>query len=348
MKYRPPYLRTTTNPLRDRRRRGKANLFVLPLLTIAALLVWQQLDAGGRVTTGASEACVGAECALPVRGVEASEKAAAPVPPCPACSADPDAWRAQTSVLPPPIGGRSAAVIEGSCGSLILGIGPHERLAPASLTKLVTAMVVRERGALQDRVRVTVDGAALSAEDGSSVMGLQPGMELSVEELLYGLLLPSGNDAALALSDHFGGAAAFVSMMNDLVRRAGLTNTQFMTPDGRDAVEQYSSAFDMAFLGRQMLQDPVLRKIAGSPSFIPNWSGPTVWNANYLLQFYPGALGIKIGYTEAANFTIVSAAVRDGRELYAAVMGTWNLYGDSRRLLDWAFDNTKPACPEKG
>jgi D-alanyl-D-alanine carboxypeptidase len=81
---------------------------------------------------------------------------------------------------------------------------------------------------------------------------------------------------------------------------------------------------------------------------MPEWTGPLLWNGNYLLHIYEGARGVKTGYTEGANYTIVSSAERNGRELFVAVMGSWNLYTDSMRLLDWAFANTKSVCPTSG
>jgi D-alanyl-D-alanine carboxypeptidase (penicillin-binding protein 5/6) len=175
-------------------------------------------------------------------------------------------------------------------------------------------------------------------------MGLEVGMNLSVEELLYGLLLPSGNDAALQLAEHLGGEKQFVGWMNQRVRRLGLSNTHFVNPDGRDAPDHYSSALDMALLGRELMANPALKTIVGTDRFMPNWDQHVLWNGNELLYVYEGANGVKIGYTEQADSTIVAGALRDGRQLIVSVLHGWNLYGDSMRLLNWAFANTKPAC----
>ena len=264
--------------------------------------------------------------------------------PCLYCGQDPALWRKQTSVEPPSVTAKSAAVVESPCGSLIYGNRENERLPPASLTKIVTAMAVVEQARLGERVGVAVNGWDLVTEDSSSVMGLEAGMTLSVQDLLYGLILPSGNDAALALAEYVGGTPRLVDLMNKRVSRLGLTNTRFVNPDGRDAPGQYSSALDMALLGRDFLADTLLGKIAAAPSYQPDWSGGVLWNGNYLLQAYRGAIGVKIGYTDEAGYSMVAAARREGRELIVVVLGSTDLYADAMRLLDWAFLNTTPNC----
>ena len=289
-------------------------------------------------------ACEGDACATPaiafVPQVSVWERE-----PCPYCDADPHFWLLQTDVPPPELLGRTAAVVEGACGRLIYGRGQDERLPPASLTKIVTALVVVEKAQLNERVSIEINGWDLSATDASSIMGLEAGMKLSVEDLLYGLLLPSGNDAALALADYLGGRESFVEEMNSRVQRLGLRNTFLTNPDGRHDDSMYTSAFDIALLGRELMAQPALRQIVGTETYTPDWSGPLLWNGNYLLYYYAPAIGVKTGHTEEANFTIVGAAERDGRELYAAVLRTSNPYWDVRRLLDWALANTHPACP---
>jgi D-alanyl-D-alanine carboxypeptidase len=245
---------------------------------------------------------------------------------------------------PPQIGGRTAALVEGSCGVLIYGLNQDERVPPASLAKMATALVVMDAGRLDDRVTVNVNGWAMAAEDGSSIMGLEEGMNLSVEELLYGMLLPSGNDAALALAEYLGGTARVVGLMNQRAQRLGLRSTQFTNVDGRHNPDLYSTAFEMTVLGREMMANPKLREIASTQRFTPGWSGSQLWNGNYLLYIYPGTLGVKTGYTEEANSTIVAAVERAGRTLYASVMGSWDAYWDAMRLFDWAFNNTSSIC----
>ncbi len=195
-----------------------------------------------------------------------------------------------------------------------------------------------------DIVDIRITGWDLAADDGSSIMGIEAGMRLTVEDLVHGMLLVSGNDAALALAGHFGGTARFVEMMNARVKRLGLANTHFANPDGRDNPAHYSSALDMALLGRALLQDPALRSIVNTKSYLPHWNGRVLWNNNEMIYAYNDAVGVKIGYTEGAEFTIVTGIERDGRLLIASVFGSWNLYTDPVRLLNWAFANTRSAC----
>jgi D-alanyl-D-alanine carboxypeptidase len=227
---------------------------------------------------------------------------------------------------------------------LVYGLNQDVRFPPASLVKMATALVVSDIAKLDDRVTVQINGWNLAAEDGSSIMGLVEGMNLSVEELLYGMLLPSGNDAALALAEHLGGNGRVVGLMNQRVQRLGLQNTQFTNVDGRHNPDLYSTAFDMTVIGREMMANAKLREIASTQRFTPAWSGGQIWNGNYLLYIYPGTLGVKTGYTEEANSTIVAAVERDGRTLYASILGSWDAYWDAMRLFNWAFANTTSTC----
>jgi len=267
-----------------------------------------------------------------------------PAAPQPYANQDPTRWMKTTGVAPPQIYGPNAAVLEASCGQLIYGLRQDERRAPASIAKIVTAMVVAEQARMTDRVDVKVSGWELAMKDGSSTAGLEAGQNVAVEDLLYGLMLPSGNDAALALADHLGGTQTFVAAMNERVRRLGLENSAFANPDGRDAPGQYTSALDMTLLGRELMKDPALRTIAGTKTIPAKWDNHTLWNKNYLVYGYPGANGIKFGYTEGANETVVGSAVRNDRELYVTVLSSDFAYLDAVKLLNWAFTNTQPSC----
>ena len=252
-----------------------------------------------------------------------------------------------SETAPPEITGEAAAVIEQSCGALLYGHNAHERLPPASLTKIVTALVAEERADPSEIVDVQVNSALLNASTGSSVMGLEPGQQLSMRDLLYGLLLPSGNDAAIAIAQHVGGTeAAFVSLMNSEAQELGLPNTHFVNPHGLDQAGLYTSAFDIAVLGRELLARPALATIVGTPTYQPAWDGPPIWNANQLLYDYPESLGVKTGYTADAGQTMVAAAERDGRTVIVSVLGAWDRYADAVGLLEWAFANTTSPCYE--
>jgi D-alanyl-D-alanine carboxypeptidase len=227
---------------------------------------------------------------------------------------------------------------------MIYGTASRERLPPASLNKITTALVVQEFGRPKDIVDITINGWELSVLDDSTIMGLEAGTQVSIEGLLQGLLLLSGNDAAIALAQHFGGEQRFVQRMNDLATRLGLTETSFRNVHGLDADGQHSSAFDLTVLGRALLADPYLAALVSSTEVEATWTDRKVWNGNWLLYIYPDARGIKTGYTEAAGGTIVAAAVRDGRTLVASVLNSADVFYDSMRLFNWAFTRVANVC----
>ncbi len=277
--------------------------------------------------------------------------------------------RPQPLSPPPPVLGRALTVLEEPCGTVLYAVNEHERLPPASLTKILTALVAEERAPLSAQVTVNVDGGELNFTTGSTVMGLKPGMTLSLRDLLYGLLLPSGNDAALAIATYVGGSVpAFVELMNRELQRLGLRDSQFRNPHGLDEEGHYSSAYDMAVLGRLLLHRPELARMVASRTYQPDWPGPLLlhrpelarmvasrtyqpdwpgpllWNSNVFIYRYPGAIGVKIGYTDQARQTIVAAAEREGRRLVVSVLASDDAVGDAERLLDWAFGAFAPQC----
>ncbi|MPZ50480.1 MAG: hypothetical protein GEU75_14480, partial [Dehalococcoidia bacterium] len=260
----------------------------------------------------------------------------------PVATAKPAIPRASTP--PPGVGARAYAIVERDCNALLWGQNERERLPPASLTKIVTALVAEEKASLGEMVDVGVSGSQM-AKRGSSVMGLEPGMEVSVRDLLYGLFLPSGNDAALALAEHIGSNASdFADMMNDTAGRLGMNDSHFSNPHGLDSSALYSSALDMAIAGDAALDDPELAQISVEPDYKPAWDGPELRNGNKLLDMYPGAFGVKIGYTTKARQTIVAAAERDGRQIIVSLFGSENRYTDTIALFDWAFAKAPSAC----
>ena len=245
----------------------------------------------------------------------------------------------------PYVSARSIAVVESSCGALMFGRDEHAEAPPASLTKLMTAAVATDQAAIDTLITSQVDGQALYDETGSTIMGLRPGMQLSLLDLLYGLLLPSGNDAAIAIAEGISGdEATFVDLMNAKAASLALSDTYFTNAHGLYESGLRSSALDMAMLARYVMQNPQLREIVRSVSWQPNWDGPPVWNGNRFLGEYDGADGVKIGYTEESRQTIVASATRDGRRIIATVLQSDDRYQDAQRLLDWAFEQ-ESACP---
>ena len=246
---------------------------------------------------------------------------------------------------PPGIAAYAYAVIEEPCGAFVQGFNEHERYSPASLTKIATALVAAERADIRQTVHVTVDGGALSAENDATVMGLSPGQELSMTDLLYGMLLPSGNDAAVQIAEQVAGNVDdFADLMNEHVADSGLEDTQFQNPHGLDEPGHYTSAYDIAKLGSELLHNPSLAHIVSRRTYQPAWNGPPVSNLNLLLGQYPGALGVKTGYTFQAGQTIVVAAEREGRRYVVSILGSQDIFVDATNLLDWAFESAPSSC----
>jgi D-alanyl-D-alanine carboxypeptidase (penicillin-binding protein 5/6) len=280
----------------------------------------------GIVSTGSSAAL-----AAPEAAAEPAAPTAVPTP------ADPDGF--------PFVSAQSIAVIEGSCGALLYGRDEHRKLPPASLTKLMTAAVATDQADVTTMITSTVDGPALNEATGSTIMGLTPGMTLSLLDLLYGLLLPSGNDAAIAIAEGIAGTEEkFVELMNDKARSLALDETHFTNSHGLYEDGLSSSAHDMAMLARYVMQNADLREIVKSVEWQPAWDGPPLWNGNRLISDYEGADGVKIGYTEESQQTIVASASRDGRRIIVSLMHSQDRYTDSIRLFEWSFAQPS-ACP---
>jgi D-alanyl-D-alanine carboxypeptidase len=238
----------------------------------------------------------------------------------------------------PRISAQYAVVVDEASGQVLWSREGNTPIAPASLTKIVTTLVTLDYARLTDLVTVRVDSRRMP---GSTVMGLYPGEELTVEDLLYGLMLPSGNDAALALAEHVAGTKEnFALLMNEKARSLGLSGSSFVNPHGLDAMGHLSTAHDMAMFAREGMRDPTFRVLSNTQSYsTPRGGGYRLGNLNQLLRRYDGADGVKIGFTNAAGRAIVGSAVRDGHRVYVAMMRSNDIYADSAALLDWAFSN---------
>ena len=308
------------------RRRSRRNQAPLAVLAVAAILS-AVLAFHCRVTpSDGLSGCGGSQCTVEVAGASIT------VTPAPAGDV---AFQSETE--PPPVTALSAAVVDDSCGDLLFDKNAHRRVPPASITKIVTALVAVETTDADDIVTVNVDN--FFAGDGT-VMGLETGMRLSMRVLIYGLLLPSGNDAAVAIARRVAGdVPAFVGRMNAKVRDLGLEDTHFTNPHGLDAAGHYSSAYDMAMLGRYAYKEPLIAEVVRTKQYQPSWEGPELWSGNLLLWLYPEADGMKTGWTEKAGQTMVATAQRNGHRLFVAVMGSQDRYTDVIRLLDWGFEN---------
>lgn len=235
---------------------------------------------------------------------------------------------------------RAAALIDVESGRLLYSSRGDEPMLIASLTKIMTAIVAIENGDLTSKVKV---GKNAFAKEGSSLF-LKQGEEMKLEDMLYGMMLRSGNDAATAIAEHVGGSEqGFVYLMNQKAEALGLTHSHFANPHGLDAEGHYSSANDLAVLTAYALHNPVFKEIvktqektADNPyeKWDYKWS-----NKNKMLRLYEGADGVKTGYTKKALRCLVSSATRNGQQLVAVTINDGNDWNDHASLLNFGFNH---------
>ena len=229
----------------------------------------------------------------------------------------------------------AAVLMDADMGQVLYEKNGDRQMLIASTTKIMTALVVLEHAAPDDVITVTPDHMA----EGSS-MYLRAGETVRVEELLYGLLLCSGNDAALALTECAGGLTPFVALMNEKAAALGMAHTSFANPNGLDADGHYSTARDMAVLAAAAVENPTFRRICSSRSVTIGQR--TIENHNRLLRQVEGCVGLKTGYTQAAGRTLVSCTERDGCRLVAVTLQDGNDWADHAALYDYGFRLTAP------
>jgi D-alanyl-D-alanine carboxypeptidase (penicillin-binding protein 5/6) len=246
---------------------------------------------------------------------------------------------------PPQVDATAYLLADADTGEVLAGLDAHVPRPPASLVKLLTALALLP-DLEPERTYVATDRDA--SMDGSRV-GLSPGQTYTVEQLTYGLMLASGNDAAHALAEVAGGQQQAVAAMNAEADRLGAWRTRAVTPHGLDEPGQVSTPYDLALLARAALAD---ERVAGPArtatyDFPGGDSGPyQIQNQNRLLGRYPGAVGLKTGFTSQAGHTLVAAAERDGHLLIAVVLGAEGRAEDAAALLlDWGFAAGPAARP---
>jgi len=232
----------------------------------------------------------------------------------------------------------SAILMDADSGRVLYEQNADKQMLIASTTKILTALVAIQEGTLTDIVTVSREAAYT---EGSS-MYLKAGEQLTLETLLYGLLLCSGNDAAVAVAQHVGGSTeAFVSMMNETARTLGMEHSSFANPNGLDADGHYSTARDMAILACAAAKNETLMRIASTRS--ATIGGRTMTNHNKLLSYMEGCTGLKTGYTKAAGRTLVSCAERNGQRLVAVTLQDGNDWADHQTLFEYGF-SAFPLC----
>ncbi|SFM49341.1 D-alanyl-D-alanine carboxypeptidase [Psychrobacillus psychrodurans] len=240
----------------------------------------------------------------------------------------------------------SYAVIDANTGRLLEGSNANTELPIASLTKVWTALTVLDNVSLDDEI--TISNAA-ATQEGSSLY-LKAGEVWTVESLLYGLLLQSGNDAAYALAEHTGGSMeGFTKLMNEKIQLAGLENSHFTNPSGLHQDEHYASALDMANMFRLALQNESYTQIASAKTYTPKERSVTWRNKHKLLHFNKYAVAGKTGYTKVAGRTLVTYFEDNGKKVIVVTLNhsnDWNTHSSLAANVFRTYDNVKVV--EKG
>lgn len=236
-----------------------------------------------------------------------------------------------------------AILINGDTGSVIYEQNAYEKLPMASTTKIMTALLLCENADLEKEITVTDEMVRV---EGSS-MGLLPGDRVTFHDLLYGMLLASGNDAANTTAISIGGSVdGFVEMMNQKASQLGLKDTSFQTPSGLDGDNHYTTARDLAILARYAMQNESFYKAASSQSAVLYYGNPpyrrSLTNHNKLLQSFNGAVGVKTGFTKKSGRCLVSAAKRDGKYVIAVTLRDPNDWADHTCLLEYGLNQLTP------
>lgn len=247
---------------------------------------------------------------------------------------------------------KSACVMNAVTGELVFEKNSRERMPMASTTKIMTALVALENSALNEVVTVSQNAAS---QEGSS-MYAKAGEQFYMEDMLYALMLASGNDAAMAIAEHIGGGSqdAFVDMMNKKAWSLGAADTSFCNPSGLPNDYHFTTAADLALITQAAMKNGSFRKIVATRARTA-WaingdrSAHELYNHNKLLNIYDGAIGVKTGYTEKAGRCLVSAAKRDNMTFIAVTLGDNDDWNTHMQLLDSAFASHYPrAALEKG
>ncbi len=236
------------------------------------------------------------------------------------------------SAWEPPFSAESAYIVDLASFTPLYAKNPHVKMYPASTTKMVTALVARDTYSPEEIITV---GSPLSE---GQIMELYAGERITVENLMYGILVHSANDGAHALADEIG-HTHFIRLMNEKAQAIGMRNTRFMNPSGLDDGAQVSTAFDLALAGRAIMDDSYLRKFVGTKQITVSDADfkvfHTLYNVNQLLGELRGVGGVKTGYTEAAGQNLVSFYKNDGYEYIIVIMKSEDRFEDTRFALQW-------------
>ena len=239
---------------------------------------------------------------------------------------------------PGSVSAECAVVMNVHTGEVIFAKNEHQKQSMASTTKIMTSLLAIESGELQSEIVVSEH---MLGVEGTS-MGLLAGDSVSLDELVYGMMLSSGNDAAEVAAIHIGGNIEnFSILMNQKAQQIGMLNTNFVTPSGLDDENHYSTAYDMALLGSYAVKNPKFASVCSLKKATVSYGNPpylrTLYNHNKLLDYYDFALGIKTGFTKKSGRCLVSYAVKDNAELIAVTLNAPDDWNDHIRMFDYAF-----------
>ncbi len=244
---------------------------------------------------------------------------------------------------PPALSAQGAILMDSKTGQVLHDRNIHKKLAPASTTKIMTAIIAIESGRLDETVHIS----AAAAGTGGSSLNLYPGQNITLRELVTGLLLRSGNDAAVAIAEHLAGSVnAFVEIMNSKAASIGAVHTHFSNPHGLSAPNHLSTAFDLAWITRYALNNPTFAEIVSTKETNIEWldrkgksQDRNLRNTNKLLWMLEDADGVKTGTTNRAGPCLVSSATRGNQKLIAVVLNDHSRWFDSMQLLKYGFDS---------
>ena len=239
------------------------------------------------------------------------------------------------------ISAKSAVVVCGDTGEVLYSKSAYQKMSMASTTKIMTALILAEQPDLSQSLVVTEQ---MLAVEGSS-MGLLKGDTVSYRDLLYGMLLASGNDAANTTAYALGGSLkGFAIMMNKKAEEIGMKNTSFVTPSGLDDENHYTTAYDLALLTSVALKNTAFRTACSSKQAVLYYGNPpyrrTLSNHNKLLGNYDGIIGVKTGFTKKSGRCLVTAAERDGKYVIAVTLNAPDDWNDHKKLLDYGLNST--------
>ena len=240
---------------------------------------------------------------------------------------------------PPRIAASSAIVMDFASGRILYEKNAYIRRSIASTTKIMTAIVAIENGDFEDDVTISKRSAAI----GGSTVGLKQGKTYKLKDLMYAMMLRSGNDAAIAIAEHIGGSVEeFAQMMNRKAAEIGAENTNFVTPHGLDDPQHYSTAYDLALITQYALKNPIFAEIVSTKS--STFEGRGINNTNEMLSLYPGTDGVKTGYTGQAGRCLVTSVSLNGNRYISVVLNCASRTqraSNSKSILDYSFANYK-------